>query len=75
MNAAMNKHTVSTGWRYLASGAAVFGVAVCLLIFGAATASAEMPNACPVDGCDVKIASVARAGQELEVTFSSNFKR
>jgi hypothetical protein len=74
MNTTKYKHMVSTGWRYLASGAAVFGAAICLSIFGTATALAEMPNACPVDGCDVKITSVARAGQELEVTFTSNFK-
>jgi hypothetical protein len=74
MNAVMKKHMISAGRRYLPNFAAVFGILVCLSILGAATAPAEMPNACPVDGCEVKIVSVARAGQELEVTFSSNFK-
>ncbi len=51
-----------------------------LLVFGAAFigagalhALADMPNACPVDGCDVKIEQVARSGDELEITFKSNF--
>lgn len=34
---------------------------------------AAMPNACPVDGCDVKILEVARSGDELELTFKANF--
>jgi len=32
-----------------------------------------MPNACPVDGCEVKIMEVKRSGEELELTFKSNF--
>ncbi len=34
---------------------------------------AAMPNACPVDGCEVKIVGVVRSGAELELTFDSNF--
>ena len=34
---------------------------------------AAMPNACPVDGCEVKIVDVKQAGTELELTFESNF--
>ena len=49
--------------------------AACVLItFGeAAIAADDPPNACPVDGCSVTIASVAKAGDELELTFTSNF--
>ncbi|MGD2012235.1 MAG: hypothetical protein PVH37_10590 [Desulfobacterales bacterium] len=36
-------------------------------------ALAAMPNACPVDGCDVKILEVNRSGDELEITFKANF--
>jgi len=36
-------------------------------------AAAGMPNACPVDGCDVKIVEVKPSGGELELTFKSNF--
>jgi len=43
-----------------------------LVWVGAATA-ASMPNACSVDGCDVKIVGVAKAEGELEITFESNF--
>lgn len=32
-----------------------------------------MPNACPVDGCSVKIVAIQGAGDELEITFKSNF--
>ena len=32
-----------------------------------------LPNACPVDGCEVRIAQVKRSGDELELTFQSNF--
>ncbi len=37
------------------------------------TLEAAMPNACPVDGCEVKIMGVKRSGAELELTFDSNF--
>ncbi len=43
------------------------------LVIGSARAMDEMPNACPVDGCEVSIVSVMRAGEELEVRFKSNF--
>ena len=32
-----------------------------------------MPNACPVDGCTVKIIGVKKAGSELELTFEANY--
>jgi len=40
---------------------------------GAMGAYAAMPNACPVDGCEVKIVEVKPSGKELELTFQSNF--
>ena len=39
-----------------------------------ALAADEMPNACPVDGCTVRIVTAQPAGEELELTFESNFK-
>lgn len=45
-----------------------------LMPIGSGSIAADMPNACPVDGCVVKIAAIAKAGNELEVTFESNFK-
>ena len=53
-----------------------------LLIFCAAvlvvgvvftSTAANLPNACPVDGCEVKIVKVKGVGDELELTFKSNF--
>jgi hypothetical protein len=32
-----------------------------------------MPNACPVDGCAVKVIGVKKSGDELELTLESNF--
>lgn len=35
--------------------------------------AAEMANACPVDGCEVKILGIKPAGKELMLTFEANF--
>ncbi|HEX6118704.1 MAG TPA: hypothetical protein VFZ03_04575 [Dongiaceae bacterium] len=32
-----------------------------------------LPNACPVDGCEVRISSVQKEGDELRLTFDANF--
>jgi hypothetical protein len=32
-----------------------------------------LPNACPVDGCEVKITSVQKDGDELRLTLEANF--
>jgi hypothetical protein len=32
-----------------------------------------LPNACPVDGCEVKIIAVQKEGDELRLTFEANF--
>jgi hypothetical protein len=34
---------------------------------------AAAPNACPTEGCQVRIVSVGRAGRELRIGFSANF--
>lgn len=49
-----------------------------LLVLSAWSASSalsadEMPNACPVDGCEVRVVEVKPSGDELELTFKSNF--
>ena len=38
-----------------------------------ATSADEMPNACPIDGCEVTITGVKQAGDELELTYEANF--
>ncbi len=45
-----------------------------LLGTGNALAAEPMANACPVDGCEVKILEVKAAGGELALTFEANFK-
>lgn len=50
-----------------------FGAAV-IAIFAATPGAAQESNACPVDGCAVSIASVARSGDELQVEFEANFQ-
>ncbi len=32
-----------------------------------------LPNACPAEGCKVRIASVVREGRELKITFEANY--
>lgn len=47
-----------------------------LAISGAGAESAfaqSLPNACPVDGCEVKIVSAERAGSEVKLIFEANF--
>ncbi len=41
---------------------------------GPALAADPMANACPVDGCEVKIVGVKQSGSELALTFEANFK-
>ena len=33
----------------------------------------DLPNACPVDGCSVKIIAVKQAGDEMQLTLKANF--
>ena len=47
--------------------------AAALIGTGQANASEQMANACPVDGCEVKILAVKPAGEELMLTFKANF--
>jgi len=62
------------GSRHLAGYLAMMLTLVATIVgLGAAVASTAMPNACPVDGCIVKIVSVGNAGEELEIEFKSNF--
>ena len=39
-----------------------------------AAAQSDMPNACPVDGCEVRIVAVEQDGDELIITYEANFK-
>lgn len=46
-----------------------------VLAFGGAHVAAQsaMPNACPVDGCEVRIIAVQKQGDELLITYEANF--
>lgn len=58
------------------SRAAAGLAALCIAAIGCSTGgalAADMPNACPVDGCQVKIEVVKKSGSELELTLKANF--
>lgn len=40
---------------------------------GGTTGDEPVSNACPSDGCEVRITNVSAAGDELDVTFDANF--
>ena len=73
MQHTVNGHEATTGWYGARVWVMLLGL-VAMVLFAKSTLSADaMPNACPVDGCEVKIAAVQRMGDELELTFTSNF--
>ena len=51
----------------------VLGAGLAMVAGTGAMAQTMLPNACPVDGCEVKIVSVTKSGDELELTLESNF--
>ncbi len=51
----------------------LLGMIIFTIATGKVIVADELPNACPVDGCDVKITNIAPAGEELELTFEANF--
>lgn len=60
--------------RRVARGAlAVVGALPFAFIAGLAGAADAPPNACPVDGCEVKIVAVQKEGDELRLTFEANY--
>lgn len=52
---------------------AAFGASVLAMSPAETLGQDQLPNACPVDGCAVKIAEVSASGDELTLTFESNF--
>ena len=48
-------------------------LAAAMIGTGHVNATEQMANACPVDGCEVKILGVKPAGEELSLTFEANF--
>ncbi|MDH3635985.1 MAG: hypothetical protein OES20_14890 [Gammaproteobacteria bacterium] len=68
----MSKTSISRTCRRLAICAPI--MATTLIGTNHVLASEPMANACPVDGCEVKILDVKPAGEELMLTFKANFK-
>ena len=54
-------------------GLGLLGMIGAAIVVDAALAQDSLPNACPVDGCQVKIVGVKKSGGELEVTLEANF--
>lgn len=65
-----NEDSATRCARFGCAGVSAFLVALAGV---AAEAQESLPNACPVDGCVVEIVEVSKAGDELQVTFESNF--
>lgn len=56
------------------AGAMVMAVGLSSTSFTLQTeATGAMPNACPVDGCEVEVVDVEKEGDELRVTLEANF--
>src|SRR5262249_41954496 len=69
----MNRNN-AVGWhRRTWFGLLVFGIAATAMFGSKAPLAADMPNACPVDGCMVEIIDVKRVGDELQLTLKANF--
>lgn len=59
--------------RFSRFSATVLGAVAMTLGPAYTFAAGTPPNACPVDGCVVEIVEVGPSGEELAVTFESNF--
>jgi hypothetical protein len=62
-----------TACRRTGIGLAAAGMVVAAMGVEPSRAQNAMPNACPVDGCAVKIIDVKKSGDELQLTLESNF--
>lgn len=54
-------------------GCGIFAASLATIPSVSPLAQENLPNACPVDGCEVSIVDVGKAGDELAVTFEANF--
>jgi len=66
--------SIDTARKYLPTTFVMPILFATLIGAGPARAMEPTANACPVDGCEVKILEVKAAGNELSVTFKANFK-
>jgi hypothetical protein len=46
----------------------------CSLSYGGIAVAEDLANACPVDGCEVRIIEAKKAGSEIALTFEANYK-
>ena len=68
----LNSYSLHAGHRVTLC-CAVSAASFAAIVLNVAVAQESLPNACPVDGCQVTIAGVSKAGEELAVTFEANF--
>ena len=59
--------------RPLWGALALLSVLPLVAVGQASRADDPLPNACPVDGCAIKIVAVQKEGDELRLTFEANF--
>ena len=70
----MNWTSASKAFRSTQGTIMIGAVAAMALASGESLAADPMSNACPQDGCQVKIVDVKRSDKELTLTFKANFK-
>lgn len=68
-------YTSPSGLKFLGrhAGAVISFVAALGIGLTGYALAADMPNTCPVDGCEVSIAAVEKSEDELKITLDSNF--
>ena len=67
----MERKPTSALRRVVWFGLAMLGMATTGL-GSRAPLAADMPNACPVDGCTVEIVAAKRVGDEIQLTLKAN---
>ncbi|SDW21769.1 hypothetical protein SAMN05444358_101242 [Ruegeria halocynthiae] len=64
--------SLNSSGNQMYQGVIILG-AVTMMFSADTMAQSTMPNACPVDGCEVRIVSIAKDGDELTLMFEANF--
>jgi hypothetical protein len=59
--------------RSVPAALALFSILPLLVVGQLSRADDPLPNACPVDGCEVRVVAVQKEGKELRLTFEANF--
>jgi hypothetical protein len=70
----MNRTSTTSAFYPTRGGIIILAAAAVTLGGGQSLAQDPQSNACPVDGCQVKIVDVKRSGKELALTLKANYK-